>query len=99
MPSSPLPAVPRLPFPTGDHQLSGLAVPRFSLSLRDVEEPLAERGVAVTFETIDQWVRTFGPVFAQELRRRGRRPGDKLHLDEVTTPPIFIIAADAIASN
>jgi hypothetical protein len=36
-----------------------------------------------TCETIGQWVRTFGPVFAQELRRRGRRPGDKLHLDEV----------------
>lgn len=56
---------------------------RFSLSLRDVEELLAERGVAVTYETIGQWVRKFGPVFAQELRRRGRRPGDKLHLDEV----------------
>ena len=56
---------------------------RFSLSLRDVEELLAERGVAVTYETIGQWVRRFGPVFAQELRRRGRRPGDKLHLDEV----------------
>ena len=56
---------------------------RFSLSLRDVEELLAERGVAVTYETIGQWVRKFGPVFAQELRRHGRRPGDKLHLDEV----------------
>ena len=56
---------------------------RFSLSLRDVEDLLAERGVAVTYETIGQWVRKFGPVFAQELRRRGRRPGDKLHLDEV----------------
>ena len=48
-----------------------------------MEELLAERGVAVTYETIGQWVRRFGPVFAQELRRRGRRPGDKLHLDEV----------------
>jgi putative transposase len=56
---------------------------RFSLSLRDVEELLADRGVAVTYETIGQWVRKFGPVFAQELRRRGRRPGDKLHLDEI----------------
>ena len=56
---------------------------RFSLSLRDVEELLAERGVAETYETIGQWVRTFGPVLTQELRRRGRRPSDKLHLDEV----------------
>jgi putative transposase len=55
---------------------------RFSLSLRDVEL-LAERGVAVTYETIGQWARKFGPVFARELRRRGRPPGDKLHLDEV----------------
>jgi putative transposase len=39
--------------------------------------------VAVTYETIGQWARKFDPVFAQELRRRGRRPGDKLHLDEV----------------
>src|SRR6266852_6020062 len=56
---------------------------RFSLSLRDVEELLAQRGVAVTYETIGQWVRRFGPVFGQELRRRGLRPDDKLHLDEV----------------
>jgi putative transposase len=52
---------------------------RFSLSLQDVEELLADRGVAVSYETIGQWVRKFGLVFAQELRR----PGDKLHLDEV----------------
>jgi len=39
--------------------------------------------VVVSYETIGQWVRKFGPVFAHELRRRGRRPGDKLHLDEV----------------
>ena len=51
----------------------GLAVPALSLSLRDVEELLAERGVAVTYETIGQWVRTFGAVFARDLRRRGRR--------------------------
>ena len=50
----------------------------FRSALRDVEELLAERGVAVTYETIGQWVRRFGPVFAQELRRHGRRPGDKL---------------------
>lgn len=56
---------------------------RFSLSLRDVEELLSERGVAVTYETISRWVRTFGPAFAQEWPRRGRRPSDKLHLDEV----------------
>ena len=39
--------------------------------------------MAVTYDTTGQWVRKFGPVFAQELRPRGHRPGDKLHLDEV----------------
>jgi len=34
---------------------------RFNGSLRDVEEVMAERGVAVTYETIGQWCRTFGP--------------------------------------
>ena len=37
----------------------------------------------MTYETIGHRVRRFGPVVTQELRRRGRRPGDKLHLDEV----------------
>lgn len=48
-----------------------------------MEELLAERGVTVTYETIVQWVRKFGPVFAQKFRRHGPRTGDKLHLDEV----------------
>jgi len=56
---------------------------RFGLSLRDVQELLAERGVAVTYETIHQWCRTFGPTFAAALRRRRPRPGDKWHVDEV----------------
>ena len=56
---------------------------RFGLSLRDVQELLAERGVAVTYETIHQWCRKFGPTFAVALRRRRPRPGDKWHVDEV----------------
>jgi len=56
---------------------------RFALSYRDVEEPLAERGVVVTYETIRQWCRKFGQTYANELRRRRPRPGDKWHLDEV----------------
>ena len=43
---------------------------RFSLSFRDVEELLAERGVVVTYETIRQWCQRFGPLYAQKLRRR-----------------------------
>jgi len=56
---------------------------RFALSYRDVEELLAERGVIVTYETARQWCRKFGQVYANGLRRRRPRPGDKWHLDEV----------------
>jgi len=56
---------------------------RFALSYRDVEELLAERGVILTYETVRQWCRKFGQTYANELRRRRPRPGDKWHLDEV----------------
>jgi putative transposase len=56
---------------------------RFSLSFRDVEELLAERGVIVTYETIRQWCLKFGQVYANELRQRRPTTGDKWHLDEV----------------
>jgi putative transposase len=56
---------------------------RFSLSLRDVEELRAERGVSVTYETIPAWWAKFGPSYAARLRRRRARPSDKWHLDEV----------------
>ena len=55
----------------------------FSLSLRDVELILAERGVAVTHESIRHWCRKFGADFAGRLRRRRPQPGDTWHLDEV----------------
>jgi putative transposase len=56
---------------------------RFPLSFREVEEMMLERGVVVTYETIRAWCRTFGQAFANGLRRRRARPGDKWHLDEV----------------
>jgi putative transposase len=56
---------------------------RFSLSYRDVEELLAARGVIVTYETVRQWCLKFGQTYANDLRRRRARPGDKWHLDEV----------------
>ena len=49
---------------------------RFALSLRDVEELLAKRGVIVTYETLRQWCRKFGPEYAKKLRRRQGRLGD-----------------------
>jgi putative transposase len=55
----------------------------FSLSLRDVESILAERGITVTHESIRSWCRKFGSEFAAKLRRRRPKPGDTWHLDEV----------------
>src|ERR671916_687613 len=56
---------------------------RFNLSYRDVEELLAERGVVVTYESVRQWCLKFGQTYANTLRRRRAKPGDKWHLDEV----------------
>src|ERR671927_540172 len=56
---------------------------RFCLSYRDVEELLFARGVTVTYEAIRQWCRKFGQAYANQLRHRRHRPGDKWHLDEV----------------
>ena len=56
---------------------------RFSLSFRDVEELLAQRGIVVTYETVRQWCMKFGQTYANELRRRRPRCGDKWHMDEV----------------
>lgn len=49
---------------------------RFSLSLRDVGELMPERGIEVSYETIHQWTRRFGPACAAALRRRRPKPGD-----------------------
>ncbi|WP_143081766.1 IS6 family transposase, partial [Thioclava dalianensis] len=56
---------------------------RFALSLRDVEDLLAERGVVVSHETIRAWVEKFGKKIAERVRATRRHPSDKWHLDEV----------------
>src|SRR6201992_1896179 len=56
---------------------------RFPLALRMVEELLAARGIIVSHETIRQWALKFGQTFANQVRRRLPRAGDKWHLDEV----------------
>ena len=56
---------------------------RFCLSYRDVEELLFVRGILVTYEAIRKWCRKFGQQYANQLRRRRPKPGDKWHLDEV----------------
>ena len=54
---------------------------RFTLSYRDVEELLAERGLEVSYETVRRWVLKFVFAFARRLQRS--RPSDRSHLDEM----------------
>jgi putative transposase len=56
---------------------------RFTLSYRDVEDLLAERGLDISYETVRSWVLKFGPVIARRLRRHRPRPSDRWHLDEM----------------
>jgi putative transposase len=56
---------------------------RFSLSYRDVEELLAQRGMVVTYETVRQWCLKCGQMSANELRHRRPRSGDTWYMDEV----------------
>ena len=56
---------------------------RFTLSYRDVEDLLAERGLEVSYETVRRWVLKFGPAIARNLRRRRPKPSPRWHLDEM----------------
>src|ERR1700732_1625064 len=56
---------------------------RFTLSYRDVEELLAQRGLGLSYESVRCWVLKFGPMIARRLRQRRPRPSDRWHLDEM----------------
>ena len=56
---------------------------RFTLSLRDVEDLLAERGIDLTYETIRCWSDKFGPAIAANIRKRRCRADCVWHLDEM----------------
>ena len=56
---------------------------RFTLSIRDVEEMMAQRGVVVSREAIRCWVIKFGPLIAANIRRRRGPPTGRWHLDEM----------------
>jgi transposase-like protein len=56
---------------------------RFTLSFRDVEELLAQRGIEVSYETIRCWTIKFGPQIARNLKRRRPAPSPRWHLDEM----------------
>ena len=56
---------------------------RFPLSFREIEEMMLARGIILSHETVRQWCAKFGQTYANALRRRRARPGDKWHVDEV----------------
>jgi putative transposase len=56
---------------------------RFTLSFRDIQDLLAERGIIVSHETIRRWVAHFGPLYARRLRSMRPAPTGRWHLDEV----------------
>ena len=56
---------------------------RFTLSFRDVEDLLAERGIIVSYETVRQWSARFGPAYARQIKKRMGPQGDQWFLDEV----------------
>jgi len=61
---------------------------QFTLSYRDVEDLLAERGLMVSNESIRRWVLKFGPIIAKNLRAIRPKPHSRWHLDEM----VFSIA-------
>jgi len=56
---------------------------RFTLSFRDVEDLLAERGIELSYETVRRWVARFGPEISRRLRSRRSRAHSLWHLDEM----------------
>ena len=56
---------------------------RFTLSFRDVEDLLAERGIDVSKETVRRWFLKFGRLIAGNLRRSRPRASSNWHLDEM----------------
>jgi len=56
---------------------------RYSMSLRDVEDLLYQRGIVVSYETVRKWVVKFGQSYAKSIRKNRPAPADKWHLDEV----------------
>jgi len=56
---------------------------RFSLSYRNVEEMMAERGVAVSYETIRDWALKSVVCKQNVSNQKAKRPDDCWHLDEV----------------
>jgi len=56
---------------------------RFTLSYRDVSDLLLQRGIVVSHQTIKKWNVRFGSFFAEEIKKRRRKPKRRWHIDEM----------------
>ncbi len=54
----------------------------YSLSTRNLEEMLQERGITVDHCTINAWVLKFSPILAEAFQKIKRKPGNRLRFDE-----------------
>jgi len=70
-------------FPPGIIRHAVWLYARFTLSYRDVEDLLAERGLDISYETVRRWFLKFGLPIAQNLRHMRPTPSDYWHLDEM----------------
>src|SRR5258707_5688095 len=70
-------------FPPEVIRQAGWLYLRFTLSYRDVEDLLVERGLEVSYETVRRWVLKFGPAIARNLRQLRPRPSPRWHVDEM----------------
>ncbi len=73
----------RYRFPSEIIQYAVWLYHRFNLSHRDIEDLLAERRIAVSYESIRLWCIKFGPQYARRLKRRHQGFGDTFYIDEV----------------
>src|SRR5262249_11175920 len=73
---------PRATLPGRDHHFVCARYLRYSLSYRDLEEMMVERGLTVDRITIGRWVRRYAPILNQRLRWERRRPNRSWRVDE-----------------
>ena len=55
---------------------------RYSVSYRDLEEIMAERGVLVDHATLNRWVAKYSPLIAKEAHRRRTQTNRSWRMDE-----------------
>ena len=70
-------------FPAGLIRRAAWLYFRFTLSCRDVEHLMAERGIDVSYETVRYWTRKFRNLFARNLRKTRPVPAGRWHLEEM----------------